>query len=108
MRLRMTERGETAPQNDNSPVILSEAKNLFSRPLSFGASTAVILSLLCHSERSEESSLPPQKQRPKDSSSLSLLRMTAEGRAAPRQRGGRAAPQNDSFFPLSFRAGLSF
>ena len=30
-RLRMTERGESAPQNDSSLVILSEAKNLFSR-----------------------------------------------------------------------------
>ena len=71
--LRMTGRGGgAAPQNDRSFVILSPTPP-------------------CHSERSEESILPAQRHGTKDSSSLSLLRMTARG---------SAAPQNDSSFVI--------
>ena len=110
-RLRMTERGESAPQNDSSLVILSEAKNLFSR--------------LKDMARKILRSEAPQNDRergraaPQNDSSIVILSeaknlsswlrgmvqkiLRSEAPQNDRER-GESAPQNDSLPPLSFCA----
>ena len=121
----MTERGNAAPQNDSffplsfqasPPVILSAAKNLLPHPR-HSVPPIVILSLPpCHSERSEESFLPP-KAASQRFFGAKLLRMTErEGTPLPRMTASspvisrrppvipRRPPSFRAAPPLSFQA----